>query len=128
MFVWTLDLTGIETHSLLASTALLEFRDALGQFILAHTACVARSVQQHFRDQTEEFPRPDLGQLIVRQLGPIPLTQRHCQTFPEPSAKPMGAGFQHGNTSQQLLLRSTVSKCAHPSDTGMGFGGAAAAA
>ena len=106
---------------------LLEFRDAPGQFISAHTACVARSVQQHFRDHTEEFPRPDLGQLIVRQLGPIPLTQRHCQTFPEPSGKPLGAGFQHGNTSQQLLLKVHCVQLCPPSDTGMGFGGAAAA-
>ena len=45
-----------------------------------------------FQGPNKEFPRSDLAQLIVRQLGSMPFTQCHSQTFPEPSAKPMGAG------------------------------------
>ena len=44
----------------------------------AFDSCVARSVQQHFGNLTEEFPRSDLAQFIVRQLA-----QCHCKPFPE---------------------------------------------
>ena len=39
----------------------------------------------------------------------------------------LGAGFQHGNTSQQLLLKVHCVQLSPPLRHGMGFGGAAAA-
>ena len=83
----------------------LEFHNTLRQLVPAKAASVTWSVQQHLRNQTEQFPCSGLAQNVSHQLGTVSLPQSDSETLSHPAPEEMRATLQHRHPVEQLFLQ-----------------------